>query len=69
MFSEIQEYVAKIESALPDAHQKRRVLYRGQSNSDWGIESSLERFGQSKMACEQYYLQVDAYKSKCRSEI
>lgn len=56
--STIEEYTAEIKKF----ENGNEILYRGQSNSCWKIESTLERFGIERLACEDYYKKVETYK-------
>ena len=63
MISDINEYVTKIQKIKADTGRSDGILYRGQSDSKWEIESSLERHGREGIVCKDYYLQIDAYKT------
>lgn len=39
-----------------------KPLYRGQANSSWNIESSLERIGKKEISYEKYYYYIDKLK-------
>lgn len=54
----IEEYAA----AVKKIQNGNKQLYRGQSNSGWEIQSTLERFGIKRLACEEYYWKVESYK-------
>ena len=63
MISDINEYIAQIQKVKSGTGQSDGVLYRGQSDTKWKIETSLERHGKERIGCNDYYLQIDAYKT------
>ncbi len=63
MISDINEYVDKIKKIKSDVGRSDGILYRGQSDSKWEIETSLERHGNERIGCNDYYLRIDAYKT------
>lgn len=63
MISHINEYVAEVQKIKLNSKRSDGILFRGQSNSEWEIETSLERHGKEKIGCNEYYLQIDAYKT------
>ncbi len=63
MISDINEYISKIQSIKSSTGHNDSILYRGQSDSGWKIETSLERYGKKRIGCNDYYLQIDAYKT------
>jgi len=62
MISNINEYVAEVGQIKSNAPYSNRILFRGQSNSGWGIQTSLERHGKERIGCSEYYLEIDSYK-------
>jgi len=62
MISNINEYVAKVQQIKLKPSQANHILFRGQSDSEWKIETSLERHGKERIGCNEFYLQIDAYK-------
>ena len=63
MISNINEYVAKVKKIKSDSERSDDILFRGQSNSEWEIETSLERHGKKEIGCNEYYRKIDAYKT------
>jgi len=60
--STLEEYTTEIKKIETKVDNENKILYRGQSDSSWGITSSLERFGIAELACEEYYKIIDKYK-------
>lgn len=47
---------------LSHAHQSSKILFRGQINKSWKLETSLERTGHKNMKCVEYYMWIDKMK-------
>lgn len=62
MIETISDYNAEILKFRNDLGQEREILFRGQSNCEWEIKSSLERHGIAIIECEKYYRIIDRYK-------
>ncbi len=63
MISYMHKYVTEVKKIKSDTERSGDILFRGQSNSKWGIETTLERHGKEKIGCNEYYLKIDAYKT------
>ncbi|MEQ1543908.1 FRG domain-containing protein [Methyloglobulus sp.] len=58
----IEDYRKEILQLRSDLGQETTILFRGQSDESWKIESSLERYGVSEIECKEYYRTIDRYK-------
>lgn len=62
MIDSIEDYRKEILQLRSDLGQEATILFRGQSDESWKIESSLERYGVSEIECKEYYRTIDRYK-------
>jgi hypothetical protein len=62
MIETIQDYREEILKFKSELGQEQVILFRGQSNHNWIIKSSLERHGVEIIECEEYYIMIDKYK-------
>lgn len=62
MIETIKDYREEILKFNSELGQERVILFRGQSNHNWIIKSSLERHGVKEIECEKYYIMIDKYK-------
>jgi len=66
MIKTVKEYVEEISKYKEELSEAPIILFRGQTNSDWTIKSSLERelarHGIEEILCEKYYSIIDRYK-------
>lgn len=62
MIKTLEDYRKQILQLRSELDQDATILFRGQSNESWTIESSLERYGVSEIECEEYYRTIDRYK-------
>ena len=56
---QFDEEVERIKVKLADSS---KLLYRGQTDSSWKIQSSLERIGKEEISCKAYYSYIDKLK-------
>ncbi|MGZ8216658.1 FRG domain-containing protein [Methylomagnum sp.] len=58
----VSDFIKSI-NELNNTHQNSRIiLYRGQTNSEWKLKTSLERIGCEKISCKEYYQWIDKIK-------
>lgn len=62
MIETINDYSAEILKFKSELGHERKILFRGQTNCEWEIKSSLERHGIEEIECEKYYRIIDRYK-------
>jgi len=62
MISTLEEYTAEIKRIDSELDASESNLYRGQSDSNWEIKTSLQRHGVDRISCEKYYSLIDRYK-------
>ncbi|WP_294961186.1 FRG domain-containing protein [uncultured Fibrobacter sp.] len=58
----ISEYIDIINIFRNQVDSTTKILFRGQANAKWKIESSLERIGLKNLTFNNYYTLVDSYK-------
>ena len=56
---QFDEQIERIKAKYADGSV---ILYRGQVNTAWKIQSSLERIGIEEISCEEYYRHIDKLK-------
>jgi hypothetical protein len=62
MIGTISDYKEEVKKFRDELEEGRILLFRGQSNHEWEIRSSLERHGIDEITCEKYYSIIDRYK-------
>lgn len=62
MIETINDYNEEILKLKNEIGENRVILFRGQSNHEWEIRTSLERHGTEVIECEKYYRIIDKYK-------
>lgn len=62
MIKTINDFYDKIIELKDEIGKPQTILFRGQSDQSWEIESSLERHGIESIECEKYYRLIDSYK-------
>lgn len=67
MVETLTEYIDIIRNFLDKYPLSQTFLFRGQSNKDWPIASSLERIGLSSILFEKYYTLTDYLKTEINS--
>ncbi len=67
MIKKLTDYIDTINTFRKKFHLSQKILFRGQSNSEWPIESSLERKGVKFIPFDEYYTQVDYLKPEINS--
>ena len=63
----ISDYISAIKSFRQKIDAPSNLLFRGQSNSEWNIESSLERCGIDCISFKDYYTSIDYLKPEVNS--
>ena len=58
----VKEYSEEITKIKNDIGPDQDIIFRGQSDHSWSVESSLERHGVEKIKCDKYYRLIDRYK-------
>ena len=58
----LSEYIDAVNEFRKNSELSKTILFRGQSNADWSIQSSLERAGVLNILFEEYYKTIDYYK-------
>lgn len=61
MIKNLRQYDEEIERLRLSATDAV-ILYRGQTNSEWKLKSSLERMGINEIGCKDYYWYIDKLK-------
>ena len=54
-WEEFEEKLASLEQKQKNDNRIYQVLFRGQLNSTWGLETTLERSGKFEMKFADYY--------------
>ena len=67
MIQSLSEYIDAVSEFRKRFHWSTTILFRGQSNTNWSIDSSLERFGMSSLAFKKYYSHIDFLKPEINS--
>lgn len=62
----IRDYIDSI-NEVKSKIKWQDILFRGQGDSSWKIESTLERSGIERISFEDYYMYVEAYKRSINS--
>ncbi len=58
----LKQFDEEIERIRREFNSHSVLLYRGQADSSWKIESSLERIGKEEISCKEYYRYIDKLK-------
>lgn len=58
----IKEYIEEIQKIYKEIESNRTILFRGQSNSEWEISSTLERANIEEISFKDYYTTIDYFK-------
>ena len=67
MIQSLSEYIDAVGEFRKRFHWSTTILFRGQSNANWSIESSLERIGIPSIPFKKYYSHIDFFKPEINS--
>ncbi len=62
MIKSLKQFDEEVERIEVEFTGSSELLYRGQADSSWKIESSLERIGKEEISCKAYYSHIDKLK-------
>lgn len=62
MIKSLKQFDEEVERIKVEFTGSSKILYRGQTDSSWKIESSLERIGIEEISCKKYYSHIDKLK-------
>ena len=62
MIQSLSGYIDAVSEFRKRFSSSSTILFRGQSDAEWPINSSLERFGMSSLPFKKYYSQIDFLK-------
>ena len=62
MINSLKQFDEEVERIKVEFTSSSGLLYRGQTDSSWKIESSLERVGIEEISCKKYYRHIDKLK-------
>jgi len=65
--SSIKEYIECVEQIHLLNKKKLPMVFRGQSHSEWPIQSTLERAGKKNIFSKEYYRSIDCLKPEINS--
>ena len=67
MIENLRQFNDEITRIIAKYTPTYHFLYRGQTDADWGIKSSLERIGIIQQSCRNYYTNIERYKPAINS--